>query len=368
MTLSHFVRRGLVIVSTALAFAPGANARTPWLLPTDEDPLPADTQQQVRKLVNESAAASAKNDWEGAHSALLRAWEIKPLAAIAANLGYVEIKLGRYREAAEHLLFFLNKAPTDRGERRADAEQQLAECRKHVAVVAVSTNIDGAQVTVDGSEIGQSPLPNQLFLDPGMHAVKLTHPGLQPELRTISLEPGTEVALRFKLVAEPVVPIEPGPIGQSASAKPAATERSGIHAKTWVLIGGSAATAISLGVGMVYRIKASSLSSDANSTLAQLDAVSAPSEVASHGECVTPTGIAQSLCEQLHSSLAKKDSATNISTSAFVTAGVLGVATAVTYFLWSVKTSRAKPSAHVQFGLTPWSLGKIQGFVVYTAF
>ena len=104
-------------------------------MPAEDDPLPAETQQQVRNLVNEGAAASAKNDWEGARAALLKAWEIRPLATIAANLGYVELKLGKYREAAEHLQFFLDKAPTDRPERRNDAEQELAECRKHVAIL-----------------------------------------------------------------------------------------------------------------------------------------------------------------------------------------------------------------------------------------
>ncbi len=72
-----------------------ASAKTPWLMPAEDDPLPAENQQQIRDLVNEGAAASAKNDWEGARAALLKAWEIRPLATIAANLGYVELKLGK---------------------------------------------------------------------------------------------------------------------------------------------------------------------------------------------------------------------------------------------------------------------------------
>jgi uncharacterized protein HemX len=146
------------------------------------------------------------------------------------------------------------------------------------------------------------------------------------------------------------LPTEPSPIIQSASPQPLATEHRGAQPRTWVVIGGSVATAISLGVGIAYRIRASSLTSDANSTLAQLDAVSTPAQVASRGECVSPTGIAQTLCGQLHSDLAKKDTATNTSTAAFITAGALGLATAATYFLWPQRSSKAeqKQQAWVQ--------------------
>ncbi len=220
----------------------------------------------------------------------------------------------------------------------------------------MNANLDGVQVTMDGSEVGRTPLSKPLFVEPGLHTFKVTRPGYQSELRTISVEADRDVVLRFTLVAEPVAPVEPAPGTQTVSARPIAAEGNGIQPRAWVLIGGSAATAIGVGVGIAYRIRASSLGSDANSTLAQLDGVSAPSQVASHGECVTPTGIAQSLCEQLHSTLVRKDSATNISTGVFVTAGVLGIATVATYFFWPEAKSSGKQS--ITLKLAPMSLGK----------
>lgn len=202
-------------------------AKTPWLLPAEDDPLPAEVQQQIRNLVNEGAAASAKSDWESARASLLKAWELKHLPMIAANLGYVEIKLGQYREAAEHLQYFLQNAPTDHPERQVQAQQQLAECRKHVAVVNVSTDVDGARVMLDSLVIGQTPLRRQIFLNPGTYTIEVKHTGYQADQRTNTVQAGAEVDLQFKLLAEPVVPIQPAPVAQKPLAQPVVVEHRG---------------------------------------------------------------------------------------------------------------------------------------------
>jgi hypothetical protein len=365
-----FVHALLLALGISVTSVPIASAKTPWLMPAEEDPLPAETQQQIRTLVNEGVAASAKNDWEGARAALLKAWEIRPLATIAANLGYVELKLGKYREAAEHLQYFLVKAPADRPERRADAEQQLAECHKHIAIISVKANVDGAQLTMDASEVGQTPLTKQLFVEPGMHTFKASRPGYQSELRTISVEADRDVVLQFTLQTELNVPKEPAAAAQSASTENVAAERPGIQPRTWFLIGGSAATAISLGVGIAYRLKAGSLGDDASSTLAQIDSLpdTTSSQRATSAECFNRTGTAQTLCEQLWATRRQQDSSTNTSTAAFVTAGVLGVATAVTYFLWPEPKSSAKRTSAVSLRFAPLSLGSTRGVQIFAAF
>jgi len=362
MKSSRYSLSLLLALSTSAVCATSATfagARTPVFAPAAEQPLSAESQQQIRSLVNESAAASAKNDWEAAHSALLKAWDIKPLPMIAANLGYVEIKMSRYREAAEHLRFFIDKAPADHPERRADAEQQLTECRKHVAVIQVIADLDGVQVTMDGSEIGQTPLPNQLIVDPGAHTIEVTRLGYQSESRSISLEAGDDTALRFTLVAEPGVAIQSAPAVQALAVQPLVAERPGIQPRTWALIGGSAATAVSLGIGIGYRLRANRFESDANSTTAKLGSSLA---------CADPTGDAQTLCPQLKSTLRQQDTAVNVSTGCFVAAGVLGVATAVTYLWWPKRKPKPSQPMKSELGVAPLTLGKTQGFQFYTTF
>jgi hypothetical protein len=358
MTYLKYIGTLLLALGTSTSSAAVANSKTPWVLPEEEDPVPVETQQQIRKLMNEGSAAFAKGDLEKAHAALKKAWEIKPLALTAANLGEVEIKLGRYRDAAEHLQSFLQNAPSNVLDKRAGAEQKLAECRKHIASVEVTANVDGAQVTLDGLDIGHTPLLNQLFLDAGIHALKVTHASYQPETRTFTAEAGSDLELRFKLSGEPPVPVEPARTVQKSSVSPATSERTGSHTRTWVVLGGSAATAISLGIGVALQIRASSLGDDAKFTLAQVDTLSTVSQVSSHGECSSRTGAAQDLCNQLHSTIRRQDSAFNLSIDAIVTAGVLGVATVATYLLWPQETSKPEQKKQARFQVAPWSANK----------
>ena len=353
-------------LGTATASVSVASATTPLISPNDEEPLPAEVQQQIRNWVKEGTVASAKSDWEGAHAALSKAWELKPLPMIAANLAYVEIKMGWYRKAAEHLQYFLGNVPTDHPDRQAEAEQQLAECRKHIAVVNVSTDVVDARVAVNSLVVGQTPLRRPIFLDPGTYTIEVAHSGYQPDQRITTVQAGSDLDLEFKLVAEPAVAIQPAPPVQTIpiAVQPVVAERSGVQPRTWALIGGSAATALSLGIGIGYRLRANSFDSDANSTSAKLDSLSGTSLK----PCANPTGDAQTLCPQLKSTLMQRDTAANVSTGCFIAAGVLGVATAVTYLWWPPKKSKPSQPVKAAFSVAPLSLGKTQGFQFYTTF
>src|SRR5688572_17441641 len=50
-------------------------------------------------------------DYAGAYEAQLAAWQLKKSFDIAANLGQVELKLAKHRDAAEHLAYALDHFP-----------------------------------------------------------------------------------------------------------------------------------------------------------------------------------------------------------------------------------------------------------------
>jgi len=365
MSLSRF--DCAILLALSLSMASPARASNLWFAPDDE-PLPAEDQKRIRDLVRESAAASAKDDWERARTALLRAWEIKSLPMIAANLGYVEVKLGLYRDAAQHLKFFLDNAPAGHAERRADAERQFVECQKHIAVVSVTTNVPGAQVSMDATDIGLTPMEKKFFVEPGTHSFRVSHSGYQSELRTVSVDADKEVILQFVLHAELAASAPPPHVASSTSTE---RGRPGVQSRTWVLVGASAATAIGLGFGIGYRIRASSLNRDAESTLAQIDHLpdTTMAQISSNSECLNRTGSARVLCEQLWSKNKSQDSATNVSTVAFVTAGVFGVATVAAYFLWpDTKRPLKTQSTAAGIRLVPLSIERAQGLEVSVAF
>jgi tetratricopeptide (TPR) repeat protein len=92
----------------------------------------------MKAWMNRGGEAYGQQRWEEARDAYRAAWELRPHFAVAANLADVELRLGAYREAAEHLRFFLANLPPEREVLRADGEKRLAECRAHLATVRVA--------------------------------------------------------------------------------------------------------------------------------------------------------------------------------------------------------------------------------------
>ena len=67
-------------------------------------------EQLVDALVRGEEAARAGRLSE-AYDILLGAWRKKPTYDVAANLGSVELRLGKVRDAAEHLAFSVREYP-----------------------------------------------------------------------------------------------------------------------------------------------------------------------------------------------------------------------------------------------------------------
>lgn len=101
------------------------------------------------------------------------AWDQRRHYKIAANLGSCEYALGKYRDAAEHLAFFLRAVPRDVPvEERAYFVERQANAAKHVATLIVHISDAGAaDVFVDDTAVGKAPLNGPIYVNPGPHTV-----------------------------------------------------------------------------------------------------------------------------------------------------------------------------------------------------
>src|SRR6185437_12371405 len=118
---------------------------------------------------------------------------------------YVEYHLGKYRDAAEFFEFTLRNFPvTAKADRRVAAQKKLDEVRKLVASVTVDVSKQRAEVRVDGKPIGVSPLPSEVFLEPGAHTIEARLEGHEPATQTIQADKGS--AQTIKLVLVPAAP------------------------------------------------------------------------------------------------------------------------------------------------------------------
>jgi hypothetical protein len=325
--------------------------------PAGEGGTAVEGTRQIREFMKDGAARFAHGDWEGARLAYLKAWEIKQHPAVAANMAAAEMKLGRYRDAAEHLKYALKRVPMVQTEKREAVETQLNECRPHLAAVTVTSNVAGTDIIIDTLSVGQSPLEEEILLDPGKHKIEASHAGYQFDSRDITAAAGETIPVAIEL-HEKRTPLAPHPALSTATAPPAKSQASSqLSARTWTILGGTAATVVSLGVGIVFRIKSSNDDDDAKSLKAQLNSES-PSLVANKSVCASPTPSA--ICDSLHEKLANYDRDRNLSTGAFVASGLFAMATVATVLCWPTK-GQAERRAAGSLQLTPWLAGGSQG-------
>src|SRR5258708_21490866 len=79
--------------------------------PQTLDPIAEPLRDKQQELFVEGVRRMNNQDWAGAYVSLLAAWRLEKRWSIAANLGAVELKLGKHREAAEHLAFASGQIP-----------------------------------------------------------------------------------------------------------------------------------------------------------------------------------------------------------------------------------------------------------------
>src|SRR5262249_19005102 len=127
-----------------------------------------DATEKARELHTKGDMLYEQGDYQGAHAAYLAAWSLKKHYQIAGNLGDCEVRLGRYRDAAEHLSYFLREYPANKpAERREDGRRLFEEARSKIGTIHVAVDPPGAKILVDGELVGESPLQEPLYVEPG---------------------------------------------------------------------------------------------------------------------------------------------------------------------------------------------------------
>ncbi|MBI5500799.1 MAG: PEGA domain-containing protein [Deltaproteobacteria bacterium] len=161
----------------------------------------------ARELYEAASAAYAKQDYATCEAKGLAAWGVMRHPQVAAQLGACELELEKARAAAEHLTFFLGHAADTDAEARALAEKLLVRAKTKVAHVSVGSPVNGAELRVDGVDVGV--LPNEVFLEPGRHTLLARKEGLADWRTDVDVGAGEERTLTATFNAAPTGGVDP---------------------------------------------------------------------------------------------------------------------------------------------------------------
>jgi hypothetical protein len=203
------------VLMAALCIAAPVVAQTP----TPAAPSAADIKK-ADELFRDANRLVLEQKWQEAETKYAGAWALNPSYDVALNLGQTQYRLGKNRDAAEHLAFAVRNWPlVGKREPRDIAEKRLAELKKQITTLNVQVSVPGATILVDGKPVGRSPLDVDLFVEPGTRTIGATLAGYTDASEVIEAVKGGAKAVSLSLA--PTTPRGGGPLPPPTATAPA---------------------------------------------------------------------------------------------------------------------------------------------------
>jgi len=207
----------------------------------------ADAAEEAKTRYERGTQLYADGDYKLALIEFERAYELAPNYKALYNIAQTNSQLGKYgaaRRAFERYLKDGGKEIPDK--RRAEVEKELVSLRGRTASVSIVTDVEGAEIVVDGQVVAKTPVTGALMVDAGQHTIEARKPGRITSSRPVTLAGTDEVKIEFELPPEPppVTPTVLAPIRET-------TIIQGSSSYTWVgwviagtLLAGATATGV----------------------------------------------------------------------------------------------------------------------------
>jgi hypothetical protein len=336
-----------LLVTALFAFATGGPARD---AEAQSAPTPEEVHQAQARWAEGKAAFDGGN-YEAARVAFKQAYTIFQHPAFLQNLGEAELRTGRMVEAARHLTLFLRASNTGSPVQREFARKSLKRAAEKLGSLAVDTNVEEAEIRVDGELIGVSPLAGLAWhVAPGVHLVTGHKEGYLDgtERVQVAAGPPTRVLVRLQRVIS--VPLEAASertadlttIARPAAAAPADVKRdvasssNSVEPRTVALIAGAVITVVAAGIGVAFTLRT------ADDTAARNDAsdVLVRRGIDPQTGCTAPVpATSLELCHSLGALADRIQFDRQMQFVGFIGAGVVGAATLAASFVWQPSRS-----------------------------
>jgi hypothetical protein len=292
-------------------------------------------------------AAFAAQRFEEAYKAFQEAWARKKTFDTAGNLAQVDLKLGKLRDAAEHLQYAVKNFPLSGDQKpKAVMQKHLEETRSKLHTLTLDIKVPGAEIYIDGVLVGTSP-HDAFFLDAGTldqpirRTIDVKHPGYEvwrgkalslagsQEYHRVDLKPIAAVPAK-EATAQP--PIAPQQAEGLQPEQPQPLPESKVPVRKIVIGAGIGVTAALFSTGVAFTIVSNQHASDA-------DALREKTRKAVGSEACPTPGHGSPACEELLALGKEERSSGNIAFYTFISGGLIGGGTLV-YALVKPKASK----------------------------
>jgi hypothetical protein len=156
---------------------------------------------RAEELIRQANALRQRGQDPAALPLFREAYDVARSPRTAAQLGLVELALGYWVSAEDHLTEALAPADHPWIERNREVlEKARAKAQGHVVTLLIEGQPVGADVRVNASGAGKLPLPAPIRVSEGTVTVEVTAAGHEDARRTVILRSGSAERLRFDLI------------------------------------------------------------------------------------------------------------------------------------------------------------------------
>ncbi|HEY4055539.1 MAG TPA: PEGA domain-containing protein [Kofleriaceae bacterium] len=201
---------------------------------------PTGDTAEAGKRFSAGVALYNEADYRAALVEFQRAYETAPNPVVLYNIGQTQYQLQDYAKAFTTLTRFMKEAPAD-AEHRSEVEQTITLLQARIGKIEVSSDVVGAEITIDDELVGKTPMEQPVLVSVGRRKVRVTAAGRQNWERTIDVAAGDTV--RQDITLPSLEAKSSGPVVAPEQDKPFPVTKVG-----WITTGVLAAGAITFGV------------------------------------------------------------------------------------------------------------------------
>lgn len=168
-----------------------------------EPPDEAQARERARQLLREGNELLGQGRFVEALACFERAYEAFPSPRLHLSLGVAHDRLGHDVEALTHYQAFVRDVPAPKEPANyAFARGRIIELDRKTATLDVQVDVPDALVTLDGRELGATPLPGPVRIAPGAHVLVVGKPGHERQVVELALRAGDREVRRIQLLTE----------------------------------------------------------------------------------------------------------------------------------------------------------------------
>jgi len=171
----------------------------------------ADPEARARAHYDRATDLFSEGNYPAALLELQRAGELRPSYKLFHSIAQVHAAMNDPASALEAYRKYLEQGGQKISpERRREVTDEMAALARRVATVTVSADVPGAEVWVDDTRVGTTPLRAPLSLNAGQHRISLRHAKYPQRSRRVTAVGGGTERVELSLRDEAAGPAVPG--------------------------------------------------------------------------------------------------------------------------------------------------------------